>query len=236
MNEPAGSRRDEAFLLSAIVMAGGSSSRMGEIDKLFYPLVGVPALLYSLQTFQDIDRVGEIILVCREDRIAEAGALCREYGLDKVKVILRGGSNRSESVERGLAAVDDRFRFVAVHDGARPFVSEKIVLDTLHAAMQHGAAAPAVSLKDTVKVRKNGMVEQTLERDSLCAVQTPQIFLLDRLREAYRINGTVGFTDDCSLVEALGYPVALVEGSAENFKITTPEDLILAEEYAKKLE
>ena len=216
---------------AAIVVAAGSANRMQGIDKMMASLAGEPVLLHTLRAFQQCSRIDEIVVVTREDLMLEVEELCRDHSLDKVHHVILGGGERSDSVLAGLDCIADRNGLVAIHDGARPLVSQQVILHAIEKAASTGAAAPAIPLKDTVKVVRDGVVESTPDRSTLVAIQTPQVFDLDLVRGALyqaRKDGAA-VTDDCSAVERLGMKVHLTPGSDENLKITTPMDLILAE-------
>ena len=215
---------------SAVIVAAGSSERMGE-DKLMLPLDGVPVLVRSIQAFDSSPLIDEIIVVTQSAKIVPVSQLCADYGIKKVTKILTGGETRVISALAGLSEIDDRAKLAAIHDGARPLVTHEVIEKALHGAALNKAAAPAVPLKDTVKLVKDGAVVRTLERSSLAAVQTPQVFWPDIIKGALTdaMNRGRDITDDCSAVEAMGVPVFITEGSYENIKITTPEDIAAAE-------
>ena len=224
--------REPAPLCSAVIVAAGRASRMEGIDKILTPMGGQPLLLYTLAPFQACEQVGEIVIVTREDLMVPVGTLCSQHGLTKVRRVVKGGEGRTESVLAGLGETDPQAALVAIHDGARPFLPEAVLEEAIQAAAQHGAAAPAIPVKDTIKaVRDDGTVAETLDRAALRAVQTPQIFESALLKAALQaaVEGGIPITDDCSAVERLGKRVYLVEGDEENLKITPPVDLILAE-------
>ena len=217
---------------AALVAAAGSSSRMGGVNKLLQPLDGIPVLARTLTALQQAQRVDEIIVAAREEDFLEISQLCRTYGITKCTKVIRGGESRAHSVLLAALEASEDTELLAVHDGARPLVTPALIDAVAAQAARCGAAAPAVAVKDTVKtVREDGTVEQTLDRETLRAVQTPQIFESALLKAALQaaIAGNVPVTDDCSAVERLGKRVYLVEGDEENLKITTPVDLILAE-------
>ncbi len=219
----------------AIVPAAGSSNRMKECgNKLFLEIGGIPVILRTLRTLNDAPGIDAIIIPTREDSIEEISALCKENSIDKVIAVVAGGSTRAESVLNGILAADKRFDLIAIHDAARPFVSEEIIEKTISAAKYYNAAAPAVPIKDTVKQAKNSLIERTIPRDTLCAIQTPQIFDSDIIKAALTkaIKENVPITDDCSAVENIGMKVFITEGSYLNIKITTPEDILFAEVIA----
>ena len=217
---------------TALVAAAGSSTRMGGINKLREPLDGIPVLVRTLTALQQAGRVDEIVIAAREEDLVEISQLCRTYGIDKCSKVIRGGQSRSESVLLAALEAREDAELLAVQDGARPLVTPELIDAVAAAAARTAAAAPAVPLKDTVKVIcGDGTVEKTLDRDTLRAAQTPQIFESSLLKAALQsaLEAGVPVTDDCSAVERLGKRVYLVEGDEENLKITTPADLILAE-------
>lgn len=217
---------------AALVAAAGSSSRMGGVNKLLQPLDGVPVLARTLTALQLAQRVDEIVVAAREEDLVEISRLCHTYGITKCAKVVRGGESRAYSVLLAALEASDGTELLAVQDGARPLVTPELIDRVVSAAARCGAAAPAVPVKDTVKtVRDGGAVEQTLDRGSLRAVQTPQVFEASLLKAALQsaVEQNVPVTDDCSAVERLGKVVFLVEGDEENLKITTPLDLILAE-------
>ena len=216
---------------AVVVVAAGSASRMEGIDKIMTPLGGEPLVYHALVPFQESGLVDEIILVTREDKMVELGALCSRKGLDKVKRVVKGGDTRTESVWAGVKAVSQGTDFIAIHDGARPFVTTEIVEETIRAAKARSAAAPAIPVKDTIKRAEDGVITETVDRSRLFAVQTPQIFAAPLIRAGLQkaLEEKLSLTDDCAAVERLGCPVALTEGSEENIKITTRQDLILGE-------
>ena len=213
----------------AVIVAAGSSSRMGGIDKVMAPLGGEPMILRTVRTFQNCGAIKEIVIVTREDLILPITELCG--GFDKVRAVVRGGAFRQASVKLGLSAFTDKMELAAVHDGARPLVSQAVIDRTVRAAHTYGGAAPVVPVKDTIKVYEGGFVDSTPDRETLRAVQTPQVFDLDLLRGALEKADKDGaaVTDDCSAVERLGLKIRLVEGEERNLKVTTPMDLKIAE-------
>lgn len=212
----------------AVIVAAGSASRMGGIDKVMAPLAGEPMIARTVRQFQNSDVIKKIVIVTREDLILPISNLCA--GFDKVTAVVAGGKSRQESVRLGLNALDG-VKLVAVHDGARPLISWQVIDRTVRAAHAYGAAAPAIPVKDTIKVEQGGLVAATPDRAHLRAVQTPQVFDYDILRGALTKAEKTGtqVTDDCSAVENLGMSVKLVEGEERNIKVTTPLDLKIAE-------
>lgn len=209
----------------AVIVAAGTASRMGGIDKVMAQLGGEPMIARTVRQFQDCDAISEIVIVTREDLILPITGLCR--GMDKVIAVVAGGSSRQESVSLGLNALSGKVTLAAVHDGARPFVTWQLIDRVVRAANTYGAAAPAVPVKDTIKVVEGRGVKSTPDRATLYAVQTPQVFDFDLLRGALAKAKQDGaqVTDDCSAVERMGMSVKIVEGDERNIKITTPMDL-----------
>lgn len=225
-------------LCSAIVAAAGSSSRMGGENKLLQTLDGVPVLAHTLMALNASELTDEIVVAAREEDLLSFGELCKIYGVTKPVKIVRGGETRLESVYLASLECREDAAFLAVHDGARPLASPELIDRTIALAHRTNAAAPAVPIKDTVKVVRDGKVEITPDRESLRAIQTPQVFDAALFRAALESARTAGeaFTDDCSVVERLGKEVYLTDGSYENIKITTPEDLALAAELLRQRE
>ncbi|MBR2406835.1 MAG: 2-C-methyl-D-erythritol 4-phosphate cytidylyltransferase [Clostridia bacterium] len=217
--------------VAAIVVAAGNSTRMGT-NKQLLMLGDRPVIAHTLTAFQNTPAVSEIVLVTRAEDIEALRALAVQYGISKVTAVVAGGVERQDSVANGVAACSNTAAYFAIHDGARPLATPELITAVIDAAIQHGAAAAAVRVKDTVKVAdKNGFIVDTPDRATLWNVQTPQVFersLYITALESARVNG-LSVTDDCRLAEAAGYPVLLVEGSYANLKITTPEDIRIAE-------
>ena len=213
----------------AVIVAAGSASRMGGVDKILAPLKEEPVIVRTVRAFQECDAIREIVVVTSPDRIVPIGDLCR--GFDKLTAVVAGGDTRQASVEQGLNALSKKTQLAAIQDGARPLVTWQLIDRVVRAANSYGAAAPAVPVKDTVKVAQGGVVASTPDRKTLRAVQTPQVFDFDLLRGALkkaREDG-VEVTDDCAAVERLGMSVKLVEGDERNLKLTTPLDWKIAE-------
>lgn len=217
---------------TALVAAAGSSVRMGGVNKLLQPLGGVPVLVRTLTSLQLAGGVDEIVVAAREEDILEISRLCRTYGITKCAKVVRGGENRTHSVLLAALEASPEAELLAVHDGARPLVTPELINQVIAAAARCSAAVPALPLRDTVKTcRNSGEVEETLERERLRAVQTPQVFQASLLKAALQsaLEQGAAVTDDASAVERLGKVVFLVNGEEENLKITTPLDLIIAE-------
>lgn len=214
----------------AVIVAAGSARRMGGVDKIMAELEGEPLILRTVRAFQETVVIGEIVIVTRPDLIVPISDLCQRAGLHKVSLVVAGGETRQASVSQGLGSLTKGTQLAAIADGARPLVSPQLIDRVVRAANTFGAAAPALPVKDTVKEAAEGFVVRTPDRETLRAIQTPQVFDYDLLRgaleKAERDKAQV--TDDCSAVERLGMKVKLVEGEERNFKVTTQLDLLLA--------
>ncbi len=213
----------------AVIVAAGSASRMGGIDKVMAQLKGEPMIVHTVREFQNCDAISEIVIVTREDLILPITSLCKD--MPKVKAVVVGGKSRQESVHLGLNALSDQVKLAAIQDGARPLITWQVIDRVVRAANTYGAAAPAIPVKDTIKVVEGRVVTSTPDRATLFAVQTPQVFDFDLLRGALKKaeQDNAQVTDDCSAVERLGMKVKIVEGDERNLKVTTPLDLKLAE-------
>ncbi len=219
---------------TCIVPAAGSSTRMEGHDKLMEPIGGMPLIQRTLMALEACPLIDEIIVATREDLIVPIGALCVEKRLVKIKNIIKGGDSRMESVWLGIQAANERTELLAVHDGARPFPSQKLLRDVLKAGARTGAAAPAIPVKDTIKRAQGGVAQETLDRSTLFAIQTPQVFEYGLLKGAMfkAVDENWEVTDDCSVVERIGMTITLTEGEETNLKLTTPIDLITGEAIA----
>ena len=209
----------------AVIVAAGNASRMGGVDKIMADLGGKTVIRRTAESFQDCDAVKEIVVVTREDLIIPIGDLLHD--LPKLRAVVAGGKTRQESVSLGLNALSEKTKLAAIHDGARPLVTWQLIDRVVRAANTYGAAAPAVPVKDTIKVVEGRVVKSTPDRATLYAVQTPQVFDFDLLRGALAKAKQDGaqVTDDSSAVERMGMSVKIVEGDERNIKITTPMDL-----------
>jgi 2-C-methyl-D-erythritol 4-phosphate cytidylyltransferase len=201
---------------------------MQGIDKITQMLCGKPVLYHTIKAFEDCPMIDRIVVVCRKDRMDEIQNIAKRF--HKVNLLVPGGKTRTESVFAGVCAVSEDCDYVAVHDGARPLVTNEVIVKAVEKAETFGAAAPAIPVKDTIKISTQGVVDKTLDRSKLFAIQTPQVFDVDLLRGALQsaIEKNIPLTDDCSAVEAIGGQVHLTDGSEENIKITTPFDLKIA--------
>lgn len=219
--------------VSAIIVAAGGSTRMGTADsKQFIPLLGKPAITYTLTAFQNCSLINEIIIVTREQDIDRIKAIADENGFSKVNALVLGGATRAESVLNGIRSADENAQYFAIHDGARPLITVDDIEKIVDSAFETGAATLGTPVKDTIKiVDSENKIESTPLRSQLMAVQTPQVFekelymfALERADEKH-----LEYTDDCALIENMGGEVEVVLGSEENIKLTTPIDIIIAE-------
>ena len=215
--------------VSAVILAGGSSVRMGGRDKLAEVLNGRTVLAWSLRAFQACDFIREIILVTHEGGEKNAYLSCD--GCDKVARVVHGGKNRTASAYQGVMAADPEAEIILIHDGARPLVTEQVIRAAMEGAVQYGAVLPAIPVTDTIKVGEGGYVADTPARETLYAAQTPQAFRAGLIKAALTdaVEKDLELTDDCAAVERLGMRVRLVTGDSRNRKITTPADLAVME-------
>ena len=223
--------------IPAIIVAAGNSTRMQGINKQFLSIGDIPVIVRSLLAFENSKNISRIILVTRNEDIYALQLLAEEYSISKLTDIVAGGDCRQESVLNGFSRLSENDSAVLIHDGARPFVTDKIIKDVSEALTLYPAVTCGIKLKDTVKeISAEGKVIKTLERDSLIAVQTPQGVWTEQYRKALSDNDLSAFTDDTSIMEKAGYEVKCVEGSYRNIKITTPEDIIIAQNLLKEKE
>ena len=222
-------------MCSAVIVAAGSSRRMG-FDKVLAEVGDVPVIVRSIDAFQQASSISEIVVVTREELVPEVARLCQQFRLSKVSKVIRGGENRTQSARLGTLEASHDTPLIAIHDGARPFVPVQVIEDAVAQAAKSGAAAPAVPVKDTIKVASDGVVEQTPDRTKLYAVQTPQVFEASLIRAALQkaLDDGVELTDDCAAVERLGMKVVLTPGDERNIKLTTPIDLLIGESLVEE--
>jgi 2-C-methyl-D-erythritol 4-phosphate cytidylyltransferase len=224
--------------VAAIVPAAGAGRRFGaSTPKPFARLRGVPLLAHTLRALQESPAVRWIVPVIRAEERARLARLVRRYRITKALPPITGGASRAESVARGFAALPPQARWVLIHDGARPCVSRRLIAQTVRAAQRHGAVACGLPASLTVKaVDEAQAVRLTLDREHLWLAQTPQVFRRDWLAQALtRADGAVRrFPDDAAMVEAAGFPVRMIPGDPLNLKVTTREDLMLAETILKQ--
>ena len=223
---------------TAVIAAGGASARMSGADKLFIEVCGAPVLAHTLRAFEHCPLVSEIIVVARTEMLERAAGICAEHGIAKAGRVIAGGDTRFDSVYNGVFAVSDESGLIAIHDGARPCVGARVIELAVKAAAKHHAAVPAIPVSSTVKRAAGGIVNETVSREGLFEIQTPQVFDADLIKaaltKALKIKGAGALnelTDDCMAVEMLGVPVYISEGSRINIKITTQEDILLAEAF-----
>ncbi len=230
--------------LIAVIPAAGVGKRMGMgMNKAFVPVREVPILVHCMKMLAETNLIARAIVVLAADEVADGEKLLQSYSQKYFPqlpfCVVAGGKERQDSVANALAVIEEESCYVAVHDGARPFAGREVFERTLAAAKKYGAAIAAVPVKNTIKVvDNNGKVVATPLRSSLQAVQTPQIFAVELLKKAYAYlkEHPAQVTDDASVVELLGKDVFVAQGRYENIKITTPEDLIFAENYLKRQE
>lgn len=226
-----GKKKKGPPFVTAIIPAAGASRRMGGGNKLLMDLEGVPVLGRTLLALESCDIIREIIIAAAEDTIVTYAELGKSLGITKLTKVVKGGDTRQESVYKAALEADERAKYLAVHDGARPLVTREVVENVCKGAFLHTCAAAGVAVHDTIKqVDRSGHVEQTVDRETLRAMQTPQAadknLLLAALKDALDHGVTV--TDECAALERLGARPVITEGSFENIKITTPVDLQFA--------
>jgi 2-C-methyl-D-erythritol 4-phosphate cytidylyltransferase len=224
---------DSQTKVGAVIVAAGSSQRMGGVDKVWVLLGGQPIIARVVDTFQQCGLIDQIVVVLSQPNLEPCRKLITERGWSKVTDVCAGGERRQDSVSAGLSRLDN-CRWAVIHDGARPLVTEDLIRQGLGEVKGSGAAAAAVPVNDTIKVTGDDqVVQQTLPRHKLWAVQTPQLFRFDIIYEAHkRVKDEV--TDDAAMVEQLGCRVKLYMGSYDNIKLTTSDDLVVAEALWQK--
>ena len=224
-------RGSEPPSCSAVIVAAGASLRMAGEDKLYKEICGLPVLAHTLMAFEKCGAVREIIVVVRWEYLEVVAAFCRSYGIDKAVKIMTGGETRLESVINGVFAVSKDAGYIAIHDGARPCIENSVIEGALKEAVRSHAAAPAVPVSSTLKKVKDGVIIETIDREGMYEIQTPQVFSADLIKAALTNarKKSVEVTDDCMAAELIGFPVHITEGSAYNIKITTKDDLLMAE-------
>ena len=225
-------------ICTAVIVAAGKGKRMGtDISKQFLPLGGKEILTHTVEKFENAEQVRDIILVTGEESVFDVQEMTQEYGWKKVVSIVAGGKERYDSVWSGLQEVSVDTDIILIHDGVRPFVTEAILNNSIHTAMEMGGCVAGVPAKDTIKVcDSDNIAVETPDRSTLWQIQTPQTFRKDLIIQAYKKAKEEGFvgTDDASLAEYSGYPVKVIMGSYRNIKITTKEDMIIGEAFLKE--
>lgn len=221
----------------AIIVAAGGGTRFGSpVPKQFLEILGKPLVVHTLEQFESCQAIDEIVLVLPAEEIEKFSDIVETYNLKKLAKTVGGGRTRAESVFKGLNAVDaESAEIIAVHDGARPLVTTDEITETIERARKTGAACLVAAVTDTIKEVAGGNIIATIDRAKLRRALTPQCFRYEILKRAFDENKiSEAVTDECFLVERLGYKIAAVEGSAKNIKVTTPEDFVLAESLLKQ--
>ena len=216
---------------SAVIAAAGSSNRMNGVNKLFIELLDKPVLAHVLLAFEQCEKINEIVIVTKESDTIKISEIIDNYDISKVSKLIYGGETRLQSVLNGVLAVSEKAKLIAIHDAARPCINQTTIIKTIDAAIQLHAASPAVKVTSTIKkVEKNTVIE-TVDRSNLYEFQTPQIFDADLIKAALTnaVVKSLEITDDCSAVEAIGGTVYMTEGSYHNIKLTTKDDILIAE-------
>jgi 2-C-methyl-D-erythritol 4-phosphate cytidylyltransferase len=218
-----------------VIVAAGSSSRMQGVDKQFSPLCGIPVLARTLKAFENSPFITEITVVTREEKIADIEKLGKRYAISKLKNVIVGGASREESVKNGISLYKEKSQKILVHDGARPLVTQEVIQGVANALETSDSVACGVKIKDTVKiVDDNGMVTHTPDRSKLVSVQTPQGVDINKFLMICKNKDLSLFTDDTSVMEAGGITTQITQGDYSNIKITTPEDIALAQGIIEK--
>ena len=223
-------KKDEMPKCSAVIVAAGSSQRMGS-DKLLHNLGIMPVLARTLLVFQDCELVDEIVVVTRMEKLEEVAELCKKYRIEKASKVICGGATRMESALAGVSEVKKKAKLIAIHDGARPLVSVELIENTVRAAAKYKAAVPAIKSVDTLKLAEDGeTVTGSLDRELVLRVQTPQVFDADLIKGAltFAAEKKLPLTDDCSAAELMGVKARIVPGEEDNIKLTTPRDMLFA--------
>ena len=230
MKYPCCRKKEETPHCSAVIVAAGSSQRMGS-DKLLHNLGIMPVLARTLLVFQDCELVDEIVVVTRMEKLEEVAELCKKYRIEKASKVICGGATRMESALAGVSEVKKKAKLIAIHDGARPLVSVELIENTVRAAAKYKAAVPAIKSVDTLKLAEDGeTVTASLDREHVLRVQTPQVFDADLIKGAltFAAEKKLPLTDDCSAVEQMGVKARIVPGEEDNIKLTTPRDMLFA--------
>lgn len=218
--------------ISAIVPAAGLGKRFGSgTNKPFHPLLDKPLIVWALELFELIEEIEEVIPVLKESDMAAGVGIFEKYNLSKIKRVAPGGDERQDSVYSGLRLLKDNAGLVIIHDGARPLIDRTTVMATINSITGFDGVVVGVPVKDTIKEAEKNIVKRTLKRETLWAIQTPQVFRYDSIMNAYdkAIAANYYSTDDSALIELMGGTINIVTGSYENIKITTPEDMRIAE-------
>ena len=224
-------KEEKPLTCAAVVLGAGSAQRMG-FDKMTVMLDGQPVLVRAVNAFQQSSLIEEIVVVTKSDRIEEIADLCRQYNLTKVSAVVCGGKTRTESALAGVMALKKDCRLTAIHDGARPLVSQELIEACIRKASIQYAAIPVVKSTDTLRgIDEKGALTGIYDRDGIVRVQTPQVFLTELVKGALSdaVQKELTFTDDATAVERLGVRIQAVDGEEDNLKLTTPQDLMIAQ-------
>lgn len=225
-------------IVSAIIVAAGKGNRMGsQISKQFLLLEGKEILAHTVGQFEQFSRINEIVLVSGKNEIEDVRTMVKSYGWQKVAAVVAGGKERQDSVKCGLHALSYQSEIVLIHDGVRPFVTEEMIESSIDAAQKYDGCVLGVQVKDTLKIcDQNGFVLETPQRSSLWQIQTPQTFRREFIEKAYAKAEQGGFvgTDDASVAEFAGMKIKVIQGSYQNIKITTKEDLLIGACFLKE--
>lgn len=216
---------------SAVIVAAGNAQRMGA-DKVMLELGCMPVLARTLLAFQNCDKIDEIIVVTRMEKVEEVASLCKKYGVTKAGKVIRGGKTRMESALAGVSEVRSNAKLIAIHDGARPFVTDEVIRRTVDAAAAYMSAVPVIRSTDTLKaIDEDGLITGSVDREHTVRVQTPQVFNADLIKGALTkaVSDGLTLTDDCSAIEIMGIKTHTVDGDEDNIKLTTPRDIQLGE-------
>jgi 2-C-methyl-D-erythritol 4-phosphate cytidylyltransferase len=221
----------------ALIVAGGSGTRMGsDTPKQFLSIGNAPILMHTIKRYFTSAEKVSIVLVLPQEQVERWRQLCAKYSFNIPHHIVFGGKTRFQSVRNGLNSIVDQEGVVAIHDGVRPFISKKIIEQAYSTAIEKGNAVTAVAMKDSVRQVDSKKGNIALDRTQLYSIQTPQTFVLPQIRDAFQKATHEDYSDDATVAELAGYPIELIEGSYENIKITTPEDLAMAEAILKKFD
>lgn len=233
-------KKQPKCFVSCIVAAGGKGTRMGAgINKIFLDLCDIPVLAHTLQTLNDCEYINEIIIVTAECDLPGCSDIVKEFEIDKVKTITVGGSQRQDSVKNGISEISENSQIVMVHDAARPLVTPEKLCEVITAAKEFGAAALGVPEKNTLKnIDDNGFITETVDRSKMYAIHTPQVFRKDLIVSMYENadRNNISATDDCYLAEIMDVKIKMVTDNYDNIKITTQDDLMVAEQILIKRE
>lgn len=215
---------------SAVIVAAGQSTRMGGVSKQMLTVGGIPVIARTLLAFERAKSIKNIVVVTRESDILAFQMVAQKYMISKLTDIIVGGANRQESVKNGINRLESDTEYVLIHDGARPLISVELIDRVAENCKQYGATSCAVSVKDTIKEVRDGLITKTIDRSNLYAMQTPQAFPYSQYRECINsIDDLSVYTDDCAVAEGSGVSIRIIDGDYNNIKITTKEDIAIAE-------